>query len=105
MPNKDEAARRLAQIHCEYEPGISQVFRITAAEEHESRASEPIKLLEVNRDTVPSGIVPLQFDPHPASGNFPSVVVEVTPEEFQQIELGSLRLPEGWVLGELLRCS
>lgn len=86
MPTKDEEAVELARAHYQIEPGMTQVFRITGSAEVEYRPYEPIKLLEVNENTVPSGILPIQFGPSPASGlNDPTVIVEVTPDEFQKI--------------------
>ena len=81
MSDKDEAAIRLAHIH--YESASTQVvFRAHADVEVSRGVDEPIKLLEVNQDTIPSGIVPLHFGPVPESGiNYDSVIIEVTPEE------------------------
>jgi hypothetical protein len=45
--------------------------------------------------------MPLQFGPAPASGlHYPSVIVEVTPDEYSRIQSGELKLPDGWTLGE-----
>ena len=63
MPTKDEEAMALAQKHYELEAGLTQIFRITGIAELELRPVEPIKLLEVNENTVPSGIMPIQFGP------------------------------------------
>ena len=101
MLDKYTAAIRLAQAHYRCEPGITEIFQIRTAEA-ESEPTSPVVLLEVNADTVPSGILPLGFGPHPASGDYPSIIVEVTPDEFRQIKKGQLRLPEGWNLGPLL---
>ena len=96
-------ARKLAEAHYRVEAGITRIFRIAGTPETESRPSEPIKLLEVSQSTIPSGVMPLQFGPAPASGiHYPSVIVEVTPEEFQRIQTQELALPEGWTVGELL---
>lgn len=79
---------------------MKQIIRLKASAEAEARPDEPIKLLEVNEDTVPSGIQPLHFGASAASGiTYPSVIVEVTPDEFKQIEAGMLILPDGWVRG------
>jgi len=75
------------------------VIRCSAAAAIEINPIEPIKLLEVNKDTVSSGVMPLHFGPAPASGIlFPSVIVEVTPEEFKRIKAKDLLLPSGWFL-------
>lgn len=101
MTDKDEAARVLARKHFQVEDGITHIFRLTDKIEVEVRPTEPIKLLEVNAATVPSGVMPLHFGPAPASGvPFPSVIVEVTPAEFEKIRRQELQLPRGWAIGE-----
>jgi hypothetical protein len=101
MPTKDEEAESLAQKHYEVETGLTQIYRITGAAEFEVSPAEPIKLLEVNENTVPSGIMPIQFGPSPASGqHYSSVVLEVTPDEYRKIQTEELRLPHGWKVGQ-----
>ena len=103
MPTKDEEAKELAEKHYQVEAGLTHVIRISGSAEVEFRPNEPIKLLEVNENTVPSGIMPIQFGPSPASGfHYPSVIVEVTPDEFAKIQTGELRLPNDWRLGETI---
>jgi hypothetical protein len=98
MADKHEAARRLAQAHYLVEQGLASVYRLVSPVETET---EPIKLLEVNRDTVPTGIMPLGFDAAPERGiPYPSVIVEVTPDEYEQIRSGALVLPNGWQIEE-----
>lgn len=99
-PEKSEIARKLAEAHRKVEPGISRIIRVVADQEDD--AWEPIKLLEVNPETSPSGIVPIAFGPDPPGIPFPSVVIEVTEAEFRKIRAGSLLLPEGWRLGDPL---
>jgi hypothetical protein len=96
VATKDEEALQLAQKHYQIEGGVTHIFRLTdgAAEAH---PAEPIKLLEVNENTVASGIMPIQFDAVPQSGiHYPSVIIEVTPEEYQRILRRELALPNGW---------
>jgi hypothetical protein len=94
-------ARSLARKHYEAEDGLQRIFRITGSAELEMRPVEPIKLLEVNTNTVPSEILPVSFGPAPASGiPYASVIVEVSPEEFAKIQTYELTLPKGWLLGE-----
>ncbi|MGH7192872.1 MAG: hypothetical protein ACREJM_04960 [Candidatus Saccharimonadales bacterium] len=60
-------------------------------------------MLEVNAKTVPSGVLPVSFGPAPASGiPYPSVIVEVSPEEFTRIQTKELKLSKGRLLGEEL---
>jgi hypothetical protein len=96
MPDKDEVAKLLASAHREIDPTINRIIRLKARCEDES--GEPVKLLEVNPATSPSGIIPIAFSPDPPQVPYPSVVVEVTEEEYEQIRAGHLTLPEGWHL-------
>jgi hypothetical protein len=94
-------AKELAKQHYQAEAGLQKIFRLVGNAEVEQRPVEPIKLLEVNANTVPSGILPVQFGPAPASGiPYSSIIVEVSPEEFQKIQTKELKLPRGWQLGE-----
>ena len=103
MSDKEALAQRLAEAHYRTEPGIIEVLRILNAPNIECRPDEPIKLLEVNSQTIPSGIMPLHFGPEPSSGVlFPTTIVEITPEEFVSLKQGVLLLPQGWRLGDVL---
>lgn len=100
MADKQEAARELARRHFAVEPGISRIFTILDGTVDEELPDVPIKLLEVNEATVPAGVMPLYFAQAPATGiPFPSVIVEVTPEEYERIESNALSLPPGWAIG------
>lgn len=95
------AAEELAHRHYELESGLTRIFLITDRAESQGISTEPIKLLEVNEDTVESGIMPLHFGPAPASGiPYSSIIVEVTPKEFDRLQSHELKLPEGWEIGE-----
>ncbi len=88
-----EEAAALARAHYEVEPGLRAIYRIEGPDPNYLR----IKLLEVNEQTVPTGIMPVGFPPHPASGlHYPSVVIEVTPQEYEAIQRKELDLPAGW---------
>ncbi len=98
--SRDAVARRLAHSHYRVDPAIEHIVRLVLPD-GEQLPTEPIKLLEVNSDTSMSGILPVYFGPHPDSGIFfPSVIVEVRPEEFARIQAGELGLPNGWRIGE-----
>ncbi len=97
VDDKAEAAKQLATRHYQVEAGMTQIFRITGSAEVELNRAEPIKLLEVNEDTVSAGIMPLHFGSEPASGiRFPSIIIEVTPGELERIRSSELELPKGW---------
>ncbi|MGL4464056.1 MAG: hypothetical protein ACRC1K_18035 [Planctomycetia bacterium] len=97
MRTKDETAAWLADFHYEIEPGIQAIYRLSAGDDVEQKRDEPIKLLEVNQDAVEAGIMPLHFDKAPQRDvYYSSIIVEVSPTEFQQIENGELSLPNDW---------
>jgi len=100
MPTKEDVAKLLAGAHREIEPYIDRIIRLVA--EHEGETGEPVKLLEVNPWTSPSGILPVAFMADPPSVPYPSIVVEVTGEEYDQICSGQLSLPAGWQMGDIL---
>mgnify|MGYP001606822706 FL=1 len=102
MTDKEQARKNLAKMHYELEPGITQIHGVFSSGAIESRPAEPIKLLEVNKHTIACGITPLGFDPMPASGMYPSVIIEVTPAEYEKIKGKELPLPHGWTLGPKL---
>ena len=103
MLAKDEEARHLAKKHYQVEMGLTHVFRVNGAAEVEFNPDEPIKLLEVNENTVPAGIIPIRFGPSPAAGiHYPSVIVEVTPDEYEKIQSEELKLPNNWKIGDLI---
>ena len=74
-PSKDEVAATLARVHYESDPSMQRIYRLKGDDDLEARPDEPIKLLEVNEDTIPSGIQPLYFGPTAESG--PSILVHV----------------------------
>ncbi len=104
MITKEETAQKIADLHYRVEGGMQNIFRIRRKDiERELYPLEPVKLLEVNDDTIAAGIMPLGFDAIPGSGiDYPSFIVEITPEEFVDIQNDKLKLPEEWVLGEHL---
>ena len=100
-PSKDVAAKTLARKHYEVEEGLTRIFRLIGPNDAEAAESEPIKLLEVNEATVPSGVMPLHFGAIPDLGiPYPSIIVEVTPAEYDQIAAEAVKLPKGWRIGK-----
>lgn len=95
MKSRKEIAKELVEYHVLVEDGIIHAFRYERA--GGDLPDEPLKLLEVNRATVPAGIAPVYFG---ASRELPVpvVIIEVTEEEFEELELGDLALPDGWDL-------
>lgn len=103
MPNKEDVAKVLANAHRVTDPEITRIVRLVG--ENEQDPNEPIKLLEVNAATPPSGVVPIAFAPDPPDIPYPSIVIEVTPDEYAQIVDGKLMLPKGWTIEEVLYSS
>jgi hypothetical protein len=102
MPrNKDEVARELSQVHFKIERGMRRIFRLLSPGEIDDDFKEPVKLLEVSEDTIPAGIRPLHFGAFTDDNRWypPSIIVEITPDEFLQIRRGEMPLPNRWKLG------
>ncbi|HTL28413.1 MAG TPA: hypothetical protein VL282_04310 [Tepidisphaeraceae bacterium] len=96
---KHDVAQHLAEAHFRVEPQILRIFRLVAPEQTELEETEPVKLLEVNPDTPKNGIIPVYFAAHPASGAFyPSIIVEIHPEEFIGLQSRTLTLPHNWTI-------
>ena len=96
---KEESARELAKRHYEIETGMTHIIRCSGSTDAQIQAMEPIKLLEVNTNTVGTGVLPLGFGAMPSAGiHFPSVIIEVTPGEYAKIQAKELKLPPGWEL-------
>jgi hypothetical protein len=103
MADKKRITQELADTHYQIEPGITHIFSLCEKPEREAMPGTPIKLLEVNENTPASGVMPLHFGPAPERGiPFPSVIIEVTPAEFERIKQKKLKLPKGWTIGEEL---
>ena len=104
MRTKNEEAAELPNRHYQVEAGLERIFRLTGSEAEETSPREPIKLLEVNAYTVPTGIMPIRFGPAPESGfHYPSVILEITQtttDEYRRVQSRELELPHGWRVGE-----
>lgn len=105
MPkSKASVARELARNHYAREKGMHSIYRLVKAKEAESDFDEPVKLLEVNKDTLEAGVQPLHFGAHVRGEKWypPVILIVVTPDEFKLIHKGELALPHGWQIGEKL---
>jgi hypothetical protein len=96
--DREKIARELVGYHVIAEDEI--VLAVLYAREGGDRPEEPIKLLEVNRATVPAGVMPVYFG---QTREYPPVVIiEVTEEEYRAVADGSLPLPDGWDEAKIL---
>ncbi|MGB7160850.1 MAG: hypothetical protein WBD40_22495 [Tepidisphaeraceae bacterium] len=98
---KDQTAQVLADAHFQLEDGISRIFRIRAQDENGEHS--PLRLLEVNDATIEAGVMPVGLGADPSRGVFyPTVIVELSPGEYEKLERGELALPHDWQLAEEL---
>jgi CheY-like chemotaxis protein len=89
-----EFVESLAQLHFEADDVIEQIIWIRSGDEKE------IRLIEVNRTTLPTeSIQVFRFAP---SGDVPfsTFIADVRPTEWERIQSGDIPLPEGWSLEE-----
>lgn len=101
LRSKYNAARHLIDWHFSVEPELQEVYRIVM--DDEGSQDGPIRLLEVNAATVPTGSVePFGFSPT-AEIPFKTVIAEVTPEEFESLRSKPEALPRGWDLSRAER--
>ncbi|MCY3022392.1 MAG: hypothetical protein NTW87_25710 [Planctomycetota bacterium] len=93
-------AAELARAHFDLEPGITRIVRLLSS--NEELPNEPLKLLEVNTNSVGVGIRPIEFAARVEGAAWypPVVIIEVTPEEYQKIRGNPALLPNGWQLSE-----
>lgn len=99
--SKDAAAQLLIDWHFSVEPELREVYRIVMDDEGSQEG--PIRLLEVNAATVPTGSVePFCFSPTEEIP-FRTVIAEVTPEEFESLRSKPETLPKGWDLSRAER--
>jgi hypothetical protein len=87
--SKFETAEKLARQHFAVEPMLTRINLIEPINDLDP--NDPIKLLEVVEGTLERGIEPIAFPSDPARGfEYPSVIVEVSPREYEAILDGKL---------------
>lgn len=103
--SKLETAKILAKAHFEVEPNLKHVYILEPVKEHGQ--GNPIILLEVVAGTLERGIEPIAFTADLAHGiEYPSVIVEISPSEFQRIQNRTLRYgTHQWTIGEELQAN
>lgn len=102
MPTKSDTAQLLADAHFRLDEGITRIFRVLAPEETDGDRLQ-IKLLEVNPATPEVGIEPVGMSADPARGVYhATVVIEISPGEFERLRRGELALPHDWRVADEL---
>ncbi|MCP4109126.1 MAG: hypothetical protein GY749_26950 [Desulfobacteraceae bacterium] len=99
MKNREDAARYMVTDLFEMEDSVIEVLRVIS--EGEESPNEPIKLLEVTEMTVKTGIIPVYFGPSD-DNPYPQVIIEITPDEYDDLKSKKITLPYNWSVGELL---
>ncbi len=97
---KAQAADALVRWHFESDPGLTVVYRAISANEDDP--AEPIKLLEVNENTVDTEEFPaFGFAP---TKDFPyrTIIAEVTPDGLKRLVQAG-KLPPVWNLATAKR--
>ena len=92
MATYEQTARELAAAHRNADPATVEVMLDPDPLEHE------IRLVEVSR-TAPTTreLYPFAFTARPDQGiDFPSVVLLLSPTEWNEVTAGTLALPVGW---------
>lgn len=88
----EQVVSHLVRSHFEIEEAIDQIVWLRNGDEQE------IHLIEVNRNTLPTGSVEVfYFAPSP-DVPFPVRVADVTSQEWEQVQNGQIPLPGGWTL-------
>ena len=87
-----EVATELAQAHRAEDPSTDAIYL--------SDSESEVRLVEVSGSVGSSArgeVLPFGFRAQPDRGiPYPSVIVLVSPSEWQEIESGALALPRGW---------
>jgi len=86
------AAEDLIQEHFELEPNLEKVIWIN------SDKTTEIRLLEINSDTIATGMVQSFYFAPSRKIPYAMKMAEITPEEWQKILRNEIPLPEGWTL-------
>jgi hypothetical protein len=91
----EEVVHQLVQSHFEIEEGIDEIVWLRDGENKE------IRLIEINRNTLPIGsILAFYFAPS-EDVPFPVRIADVTPQEWKQVQSGDISLPSGWTLRKI----
>ena len=100
--SNEQYAEELVQDHFAMEPGMIKIIRLVSP--NEDVPEEPMKLLEVNSNTLPMGILPVGFPARiekESDAWYPrAIIIEVTPGEYQQILADPGLIPNGWRMAQ-----
>lgn len=87
-----EVAEKLAEAHRQEDPATTEIYVVEASDE--------VRLVEVSGSVAPTGapeVLPFRFTAQPDKGvDYPSVVVLLSPDEWEAVKRADLDLPYGW---------
>jgi len=93
MKTVPEVAEELAKAHVEDDPKTTQVYFVEGIDDE-------VRLVEVSGSLgsgAPGEVLPVRFSAQPEAGvPYPSVVVLLSPSEWDAVEKDTLKLPPGW---------
>jgi hypothetical protein len=85
-----DVAQELAEAHRKEDPHTESIFL--------AESNDEVRLVEVSGSIGDSGeVLPFRFAPRPDLGvPYPSVVLLLSVDDWQQMQSGNLALPAGW---------
>jgi hypothetical protein len=87
-----ELVRQLTRSHFDIEEGVERIIWVKNGNPNE------VRLIEINRDVIPVGdFYAFYFAPSKAFP-LPIRIADVTPQEWEQIQRGEIKLPVEWSL-------
>jgi hypothetical protein len=87
-----ELVRQLTRSHFDIEEGVERIIWVKNGNPRE------VRLIEINRDVIPVGdFYAFSFAPSQAFP-LPIRIADVTPQEWEQIQRGEIKLPAEWSL-------
>lgn len=98
MSNKQRlegVVHQLVQAHFEVEEGLDEIIWLRDGEDKE------ICLIEINRNTLPTGSVEVFYFAPSENVPFPVRIADITPQEWEQVRSGNIPLPPGWTLRQI----
>ncbi len=90
----EEIVRRMAREHFEIEEDIERIIWF------KNGKKEEIRLLEVNRNSIPENLILTVYLKPTREHPLPALIGDITPEEWEKVKRGLIPLPEGWSLDD-----
>ena len=92
MPNVETAVDKLVKEHFAIEDGIKSIVWVNPNHQKE------IWLIEVDATAIPAGRVEAFYFKPTGEVPYPIRIANITPDEWNAAQSGSIDMPEGWIL-------